>query len=114
MSITVSQRIVASLEEDFGSSYRLSEDGRIVQLTIRSADFGPEQCQQLLSLKGLESLDLSGTSVDDASLGLIAQIKELKSLRLDDTSVTDKGLQQLSSSRGIELRRGSVSLATLN
>ena len=72
-----------------------TDNGVVVQLTIRSDEFGDEQCQKLAELDQIKILDLSGTSITDASLKVIGQLASLQTLRLDETRVTSTGLAAL-------------------
>jgi hypothetical protein len=50
----------------------------------------------------LDSLVLSGTKVEDASLAHLARLKGLKSLLLEDTPITDAGLVHLAGLPGLK------------
>jgi hypothetical protein len=69
---------------------------RLTSLTIFDApEVTDEGIKQIVSLRGLASLLLKGTSVGDQGLSSIAQLPELKILDLSDTRITDEGMSTL-------------------
>ncbi|MCC9608959.1 hypothetical protein LOC68_07645 [Blastopirellula sp. JC732] len=52
---------------------------------------------RLATIKSIERLKLSDSSIDDDGLGVVATLPNLKMLWLDDTNITDAGLAALSS-----------------
>lgn len=70
----------------------------LIQLKeLRSLDLSgtsiTDGTQYISFIKNLESLDISGTKVDDAALTKLRSLKKLASLNIANTSVTDQGLQ---------------------
>jgi hypothetical protein len=53
--------------------------------------------------KGLEDLDLAGTSVTGPGLRYLAALKMLKRLDLSDTPITDAGLSNVAAITGLEV-----------
>jgi hypothetical protein len=49
----------------------------------------------LAGLEQLEWLELDGTRISDASLGVLARLKQLEFLSLGDTQVTREGVAKL-------------------
>lgn len=64
---------------------------------LRSLDLSgtsvTEGTQYIAFIKKLESLDLSGTKVDDASLIKLRSLKKLSSLNIANTAISDNGLK---------------------
>lgn len=96
--LSPSQRIALVWKESFAARHRLSDDGKVVQLTVGSTEFSTADCKQLAEMVDVERLDLSGTSIDDGALKAVTQMNSLRSLRLDGTKITDQGLKSLADS----------------
>lgn len=72
------------------AQYRISNrDGAV---TIRREQIGDRQIEQLVQLKGLKWLALSGTALTDAGVEQLALLPELERLWLSQTAVTDRGM----------------------
>src|SRR5690606_1683882 len=56
---------------------------------------GDEENIEALSALELQSLDLSGTNVNDGDLAAIAKIRTLRTLKINCTDVSDTGLRCL-------------------
>lgn len=100
--LSASEQLAADWEASYGSRAKVDDDGRVLQLTIRSADFADADCARLTSMPDLESLDLSGTSITNDSLATLAQLKSLRTLKLSGTVVTDAGLAALAEAPALE------------
>lgn len=93
--VSAAERIAIDWQDAFAARHRISDDGKVVRLTVGSPDFTSADCQQLVALADVKKLDLSGTSIDDGALSYIAEMKSLESLRLDGTTISDEGLGNL-------------------
>ena len=71
------------------------EHQNVIEVRVRSKDFGDRQLMLLLSLTTLRSLDLRDTKITDAGLRHLASLTELVSLNCSDTLVTSSGLREL-------------------
>ena len=68
-------------------------------------------------MKNLEELDLNGTQVTDAGLGIIRDLPVLATLRLARTKITDKGFRDVLSTKDslmqLDLQHTQVSRETV-
>jgi hypothetical protein len=67
------------------------KDGIITQVNVKAADFTPDDFQLLNQCTGLKKLTISGKTVNDANLPLLAGLAELEELSTDGTALTDAG-----------------------
>lgn len=56
----------------------------------------------IAGMEHLTKLDLTGTSLDDASITKLSSLMELRSLNLNSTAVTEKGLNALTALTSLE------------
>jgi internalin A len=85
-----------------------TKDGRpVVKVDLaRKRQVTDAGLEELAALKGLTTLDLSGTRVTNAGLKEVAALKGLTTLRLSDNSrVTDAGLKELAALKGLTTLR---------
>jgi Leucine-rich repeat (LRR) protein len=76
---------------------RLLPDVSVLQMA--NADVTDHVIAGLGGMKNLEELDLNGTQVTDAGLGIIRDLPALATLRLARTKITDKGFRDFLSSK---------------
>jgi Leucine-rich repeat (LRR) protein len=67
------------------------KDGVITQVSVKATDFKPEDFKLLNQCTGLKKLSISGKTVNDANLPLLAGLVELEELSTDQTALTDAG-----------------------
>lgn len=82
--------------EAFEPTYKLSDDGRVIELKLQSEKVTDETvglCGQLTELK---SLSLYGSSITDKGLLPLQQMGQLESLGVGKTQITDSGLTFIS------------------
>lgn len=68
-----------------------TKDGVITQVSVKAADFTPDDFKLLNQCTGLKKLTISGKTINDANLPLLAGLKELEELSTDGTALTDAG-----------------------
>lgn len=67
------------------------KDGVITQVNVKAADFTLDDFKTLGQCTGLKKLSISGKTVNDANLPLLAGLTELEELSTDQTNLTDAG-----------------------
>lgn len=81
--------------EKLGATVTLS-NGIITQIGVKAADFTPDDFKVLNQCTGLKKLTISGKTVNDANLPLLAGLTELEELSTDGTALSDTGYKHLS------------------
>lgn len=76
--------------EKLGATVTLSS-GVITQVQVKAADFTPDEFKLLGQCTGLKKLTISGKTVNDANLPLLAGLTELEELSTDQTALSDDG-----------------------
>ena len=86
------------LTKSFGADFAQVID-RVVGLTLRGPKFNDDTITYLLAerrvLQSLYWLDLSGSGVTDAGLGMLPRFELISRLDLRGTAVTERGLQAI-------------------
>ncbi len=73
----------------------------VVTVTYQSAPLPSGLLRRIAQLRGLRSLRLNGTDLDDAGLAKLEGLTTLGELNLDGTRITDRGLKRLSRLRNL-------------
>jgi hypothetical protein len=76
--------------EKLGATVML-KDGVITQVQVKAADFTPDDFKLLNQCASLKKLTISGKTVNDANLPLLAGLTQLEELSTDGTALTDEG-----------------------
>ena len=73
----------------------LNRFDKLRHLSLASSQISDGDLNHLVALSSVESLDLSGTRIGNASVGNICKLPRLTELYVVDTNVTDEGISDL-------------------
>lgn len=88
------EQLKAQLEK-LGATVTLT-NGVITQVSVKAADFTPDDFKLLGQCTGLKKLSIRGKTLNDANLPLLAGLAELEELSTDQTALTDDGYKHFS------------------
>jgi len=82
--------------EAFEPTYKLSDDGRIIDLKLEGEKVTDEAVGHLAQLTELKGLSLYGSSITDNGLLPLRELGRLEALGVGKTKITDQGLAHIS------------------
>ena len=81
--------------EQLGGTCRKNADGKIIGLVIENNDLSAEDMRFIAKLTDLESIRITGPSVDDEYVEPISALIKLKSVDIENSNITNKSLEML-------------------
>ena len=92
---TAEEKVVRERVAQLGGTVRKNPDGRIIGIVIDNNDLALADMQAIGKLIDLETIRISGPSVDDSYVEAMSGLIKLKSVDIENGEITDKSLEIL-------------------
>ena len=92
---TAEEKVVRERTAQLGGTIRKNPDGRIIGIVIENNDLSLSDIQVIGKLTDLESIRITGPSVDDTYVEAMSGLTKLKSVDIENGEITDRALEIL-------------------